>query len=160
MYACQIICCPQRNSSNKGWVLYVCVSGSLSWWDNFFSLWARGLKFLDASTHFYKRVGPSVRNAVFSMSRLWEITVGNDLEPNSSKSLPNCPRLSQNVHFRRIVVRADLLEGILHVKIPLIIYSKNGLGCIKLKWYFREAIKVAEEDKAKEGFFTWCIKMS
>ena len=40
--------------------------------------------------------------------------VGNDWEnilkgPNSSKSLPNCPKMSQNAHFRRIVVRTDLL---------------------------------------------------
>ena len=47
-------------------------------------------------------------------SRLWEKMVGNDWEkslkgPNSSKSLPNCPKMSQNAHFRRIVVRTDLL---------------------------------------------------
>ena len=39
--------------------------------------------------------------------------VGNDWEnslngPNSSKSLPNCPKISHNAHFRRIVVRTDL----------------------------------------------------
>ena len=58
-------------------------------------------------------------------SRLWEKMVGNDWEnrlkcPNSSKSLPNCPKMfqvvpkcpkmSQNAHFRRIVVRTDLLS--------------------------------------------------
>ena len=53
--------------------------------------------------------------AEFLTSRLWEKMVGNDWEnslnaPNSSKSLPNCPKMSQNAHFRRIVVRTDLLR--------------------------------------------------
>ena len=71
---------------------------------------------LDASTHLYKRVcpsvcrsvgplvrgsvglsvrpsvRPSVRNAFFSMNRLWEQMVENSLNaPNSSRCLPNCP---------------------------------------------------------------------
>ena len=42
------------------------------------------------------------------------IMVGNDWEnslngPNLLKSLPNCPKMSQNADFRRIVVRMDLL---------------------------------------------------
>ena len=61
--------------------------------------------FLDASTHLYKRVCPFVGPYVtqfFSMSRLWEKMVGNDWEnslkaPNSSISLPNFPKMSQNV---------------------------------------------------------------
>ena len=41
------------------------------------------------------------------------LMVGNGREnglkvPNSSKSLPNCPKMSQNVHFRRIVVRTHI----------------------------------------------------
>ena len=47
-------------------------------------------------------VCPSVHHTFFSMSRLWEKVVGNDWEnslnaSNSSKSLPNCPKMSQNV---------------------------------------------------------------
>ena len=38
--------------------------------------------FLDASTHLYKRVRPSVR-------RLWEKMVGND-----KQNSPNCPKMS------------------------------------------------------------------
>ena len=70
--------------------------------------------FLDAFTHLYKRVcpsvrlwvrgfiGPWVRDAFFSMSRFWEKMVGIDWEnsliaSNFSQSLPNFLKMSQNV---------------------------------------------------------------
>ena len=63
-------------------------------------------------------VGPSVGPSgthFFSMSRLWGKMVGNDSEtslnaPNSSTSRPNCPKMSQNVQSRRIVVRTDFFH--------------------------------------------------
>ena len=77
-------------------------------------------EFLDASTHLYKRVcpcvgpsvrqfvGPSVRNAFVSMSRLWEKMVkwlgkqfkcSKLLKQSSewSPNVPKCPQMSPNV---------------------------------------------------------------
>ena len=59
-------------------------------------------------------VGLSVTH-FFSMSQLWEKMVGNDLEnslnaPNLLESLPNYPKMSIKVQFRRNIVRTDLFS--------------------------------------------------
>ena len=71
-------------------------------------------------------VGPSVRNAFLSMSRLWSKRTRKRvwMPVKSSKSLPNCPKMSQcvpkcpkmsqNVQLRRIVVQMDLLKRLLN----------------------------------------------
>ena len=67
--------------------------------------------FLDASTHLYKRVCPSglpsVRKDFLDA-------------PKYSKGLPNCPKKSQNVQLRRIVVRTDLLFFLLSYAFSLV----------------------------------------
>ena len=59
------------------------------------------------------------------LSRLWEKMIGNDWKTRLDQTkqvqtrqkcfriVPSCPKLSQNAHFRRIVVQTDLLPGIL-----------------------------------------------
>ena len=54
--------------------------------------------------------------------------IDNDREnrlkgPNSSKSLPNCPKIYQNAHFRRTVVRISSHRShfpLLHLRLPTV----------------------------------------
>ena len=77
--------------------------------------------FLDAFTHLYKRVCPSVRGSVTRFfnepimgenGRKWQGTQSHapkfQTRPKVFRIVPKCLKMSQKVQFRRIVVRTDL----------------------------------------------------
>ena len=94
------------------------------------------------------------------MSRLWEKMVGNDWEnslkgPNSSKSLPNCLKMSQNVPKCPLQTHRclnELVSTFCHFS------SRSRDSPYQLPLQFRRGVMVPHVDARRSLQFRWAIE--